>query len=504
MNAPILEKVLASPKLPTLPTVAVELLQLTQDPDVDLADIARLVQFDQALAAKILRTVNSSYYSLAQPCPTIKRALAYLGLSTVRSLVLGFSLVDLTRNCGDGFDLLDYWRRCVYSAAAARRLAATTQNCHPDEALLAGLMQDIGMLAMHAVLGNEYGEIVSRTNGNHHMLPYCETDALGFTHADAGAHLGERWRLPQQIVHPIRHHHRRGMTGGKHDEIVNAVILAYRVSNVLGATDPKPVLDMFSAMSQGLFHITAQEERAVLRAATQDADELSSLLEVQIGDLPDVSAMLSDADEALILHQARQQREQELVRQSSEAVTRQALTDAVTGVGNRKCFEQALVDAFKRARDKGDCLGLILVATDRFRSLKDRLGSRAGDLVLQTVAARLREGVGSAGIVCRCGGDEFAVILPGASRADAARTAERLRRAVERQHVDLLAAATRVEAAQVTASLGVAALGAEPSERPKEPEVLLQLADQALSAAKQAGHNCVRVFNPKPPRSSAA
>jgi HD-like signal output (HDOD) protein len=286
MNAPILEKVLASPKLPTLPTVAVELLQLTQDPDVDLADIARLVQYDQALAAKILRTVNSSYYSLTQPCPTIKRALAYLGLSTVKSLVLGFSLVDLTRTWDDGFDLLDYWRRCVYSAAAARRIAATTQRCHPDEALLAGLMQDIGMLAMHAVLGSEYGEIVSRTNGNHHMLPHCETDALGFTHADAGAHLGERWRLPQQIVHPIRHHHHRGMTGGTHDEIVNAVILAYRVSNVLGATNPKPVLDMFSAMSQGLFHITAEEERAILRAATEDADALSSLLEVQIGDLP--------------------------------------------------------------------------------------------------------------------------------------------------------------------------------------------------------------------------
>ena len=504
MNAPILEKVLSSPKLPTLPTVAVELLQLTQDPDVDLADIAQLVQYDQALAAKILRTVNSSYYSLAQPCPTIKRALAYLGLSTVKSLVLGFSLVDLTRTCGDGFDLLDYWRRCVYSAAAARRIAATTQRCHPDEALLAGLMQDVGMLAMHAVLGREYGEILSRTNGTHHMLPYCETDALGFTHADAGAHLGERWSLPQQIVHPIRHHHRRGMTGGSHDEIVNAVILAYRVSNLLGATDPKPVLDMFSAMSQGLFHVTAEEERAILHAATDDTKALAGLLDVQVGDLPDVSVILAEADEALISHEARLQREQELLRQTSEAVSRQALTDGLTGVGNRKCFEQAFVDAFTQARERGDCLGLILVGADRFRSIKDSLGSRAGDLVLQTLAARLGEGVGNAGLVCRCGGDEFAVILPGASKADAARTAERLRRSVEQQHVDLLAAATRVQAVQVTASLGVAVLGAEPHERPREPEVLLQLADQALSAAKQAGRNCVRMFSPKPPRSSAA
>jgi diguanylate cyclase (GGDEF)-like protein len=294
------------------------------------------------------------------------------------------------------------------------------------------------------------------------------------------------------------------MTGGEHDDIVNAVILAYRVSNVLGAEDPKPVLDMFSVLSQGLFRVTAEEERSILHAASADAVELSNLLEVQVGDLPDVSALLAGADEALVAHQTRQQHEQELLRQSSAAMTRQALTDGLTGVGNRKCFEQALADAFRQARDRGDCLGLILVGADRLGPLTDSLGLRAGDLVLQTLAARLLEGLGNEALVCRTGAAQFAVILPGASRADAARAAERLRRSIEGQHVDLLAAATNVQAVQVTASLGAAALGSEPYERPREPDTLLQLAERALAAAKQAGRNCVRVFNPGPPRSSAA
>jgi diguanylate cyclase (GGDEF)-like protein len=504
MNAPILEKVLASPKLPTLPTVAIELLQLTQDPDVELGDIARLVQYDQALAAKILRTVNSSYYRLNQPCSTIQRALAYLGLSTVKSLVLGFSLVDVTRHCGEGFDPMEYWRRCVYSAAAARRIATVTRRCDPDEALLAALMQDIGMLALHSVLGPQYGEVLSQAQGNHHMLPYCETEALGFTHAEAGAHLGERWSLPEQIVHPIRDHHRRGMIGGSHDDIVNAVILAYRITNVIGAPDPKPVLDMFSAMSQGLFHLTEVEERSILQAITEDAEALSRLLDVQIGTLPEISSLLSEADEALATHQARLRQEKELLRQSGEAVNRQALTDQLTGVGNRRYFEQALVDAFGRTREGHHCLSLVLVAADRFRAINDRLGRQAGELVLQSVAARLREGVGGAGLVCRCRAEEFAVILPGASRIEAARLAERLRRAIERQHVDLLAAPTTVEAVQATASFGVAAREPMDIDRITEPETLLRVADQALYAAKQAGHNCVRVFTPKPPQSSAA
>ena len=149
MSAATLDKVLASPKLPTLPAVATKMLQLTSNPDVELDDIADLVQYDQALSAKILKTVNSSYYSLRQPCTNIKRALTYLGLNTVKSLVLGFSLVDLTRHNDDGFDLMDYWRRCVYSAAAARRIAMVTGTCDADEAYIAALMQDIGMLAMH-------------------------------------------------------------------------------------------------------------------------------------------------------------------------------------------------------------------------------------------------------------------------------------------------------------------------------------------------------------------
>src|SRR5262245_6791812 len=120
MSAPTLEQVLSCPNLPSLPTVAVEVLALTAKSNADLNEISRVVQNDQALSAKILRTVNSSFYGLSKPCPTITRALTYMGLSTVKSLVLGFSLVDWTRQGEGGFDMIDYWRRSAYGAAAAR------------------------------------------------------------------------------------------------------------------------------------------------------------------------------------------------------------------------------------------------------------------------------------------------------------------------------------------------------------------------------------------------
>jgi diguanylate cyclase (GGDEF)-like protein len=261
---------------------------------------------------------------------------------------------------------------------------------------------------------------------------------------------------------------------------------------------------MFSAMSQTLFRISQDEERSILQSAAQDAEALSDLLEVQIGDLPDVATMLTEADEALARHQLSLQRETELLRQSGEAMTRQAMVDGLTGLGNRRRFEKELDDGVRRATGHGRSFGLILVDVDRFTSINDTLGQQAADLVLRALADRLREGVGSAGVACRHGGQAFAVILPGATTADTARTAERLRRAIERQHVDLPAAATRAEAVQVTASFGVAALEPMVADRIRRPELLVHLANRALLAAKQAGRNCVRVFTPGSPNSSAA
>ena len=504
MSAPTLDNILSSSKLPTLPTVAAKLLQLTSDPDVELRDIADLVQYDQALSAKILTTINSSYYSLAQPCPSITRALAYMGLSTVKSLVLGFSLVELTRSCEDSFDLMDYWRRCVYSAAAARRIALVTNACDPDEAFISALMQDVGMLAMHTVLGREYDQLLAGTDNNHMFLPRHETEALGFNHAEAGAGLGERWKLPGHLVEPIRQHHQRGNPFGQQNSLVNTVILGYRISNLVYAGDHKPVLDMVSAMSQSIFHMTPEDERTVLLETTEDARELSHLLDVQVGELPDIEALLADAGDAKIKHQAERDMHTAQPRQAVMSQAPESMTDGLTGVGNREHFDRELPILFDKARRTDGCLGLILVAADRFSSLSDTLGTAAGEAALRAIAQRLYESLGQAGIVCRTGGEQFAVIVPGTMRLDAARMAERARRHIEREHVDLHDADTDVEAVQVTASIGIAALEPALVGSLHDSQLLIPLAARALDAARHAGGNCVRIFKPSSNRSDAA
>ena len=208
MSAPALQDVVTCPNLPSLPTVALELLEVTRDDDVPLDQIARVVQNDPALTAKILRTVNSSYYGLARPCSTISRALVYLGLSTVKSLVLSFGLVELTGRTRRGLDLVEYWRRSLVSAAAARRIAARSGHGDAEEAFIAALMQDIGMLAIHVAAGDQYHGLLAHAGADHTRLPGIEQQVLGFDHAQVGGRLGHRWRLPGSMVEAIeRHHH---------------------------------------------------------------------------------------------------------------------------------------------------------------------------------------------------------------------------------------------------------------------------------------------------------
>src|SRR5438034_964756 len=134
MNDELLKQLRGCPNLPSLPAIAMQVLELAQKSDVDIAEIARIISKDPALSGKILKTVNSSFYQRSQHVSTISHALVILGLQSVKTLVLGFSLVtNLTKNKSKGFKHLTYWRRSIYAATAARTVAAKINLVQQEE-----------------------------------------------------------------------------------------------------------------------------------------------------------------------------------------------------------------------------------------------------------------------------------------------------------------------------------------------------------------------------------
>jgi len=172
-------------------------------------------------------------------------------------------------------------------------------------------------------------------------------------------------------------------------------------------------------------------------------------------------------------------------RQALATFAREARTDMLTGLKNRRAFDEELGRQFAQRQRQGIHFSLIMIDVDHLKAFNDVNGHLSGDLALRTVAQVLSATLREMDIVCRYGGDEFAVICAGAKLQEAAVAAERVRQAVAAHAVSL-----KKGDAQVTVSLGVAEV-----INPEISEGLIQRADDALYAAKQSGRNRVHWHN---------
>jgi diguanylate cyclase (GGDEF)-like protein len=506
MNEHAIRNVLACPRLPTLPSVAVELLELTQKPNVQLQEIALAIQNDQALTAKVLRTVNSSFYGLTTPCATIPQAVAYLGINAVKSLVLSFSLVQSVGGhdgSDDGFDFMEYWRRAVYSAAAARTIADAVRACNPEEAFVAALIQDIGMVIMYRAIPREYLPLLSGHSADHSTLLQAERSALGFDHGHIGGELAQAWKLPAPIVDSIRFHHESDAAPVASQLMARIVALAGDVAATLSEKQPQQFLMRFIDHAQQWFKINEEHARSLLGGIAQSAAALSSMFKLQTGQRADVESILALAEQRLVQHHLDMNRRADQLEQSNLKLERQNLTDALTGVANRKHFDQQIPLLFNASFSRAVPLSLVFCDLDRFKAINDSHGHQAGDAVLVEVARIIDRTVGSRGTLCRYGGEEFVVYAEGIDRVGAARLAEQIRQAVERAMIPL-PAGCEAPSIRITVSVGVAAIDAGSASVLSTPEALVRAADQAVYAAKAGGRNCARVFSPKPRAAKAA
>jgi len=484
-NESLRDRILGCQSVPTLPAVALHLLEITRDPNCPLEEIARVVKADQGIASKILRTINSSYYSLSTPCGTIERSLALLGLNTVKSLALGFSLVTAAGRVGaeSGIDMESFWARAIYSAAAARQIAGLAGRCDPDEAFTAGLFQDIGMLAIAAGAREVYVDAPHGPGSDHERLPAHERKSLNLDHSQIGGDLARKWKLPDELTCCIRYHHDPEGAPSGHEGLVRIVWLGRYVAAALRGEgeEGKQALTEANTKAKAWFGLSPEQVQGLLEPVVEDAKELSAQFEQEIGAEPDLVSLLAEANERLTRQQIESSLEASRLREES-------LTDGLTGVGNRRSFDAELCRAWGEGLGKGTPVAVLFLDADRFKSVNDAHGHQAGDAVLVELSGRARGVVGGEGGVFRYGGEEFAIILPGLDEARAREVAERLRAAVAESPFDLSGVEASPDALAVTVSVGVASFvpGAGGSA-----EDLVHRADECVYEAKRRGRNRV-------------
>jgi diguanylate cyclase (GGDEF)-like protein len=486
--------------LPTLPAVAVRVLTLCQSEDIDLRQIADAIGQDPALSAKVLRLVNSPAFGLRQEVRTVPHALALLGLNAVRTLALSFSLVrDLRKGQQAGLQV--YWKRSIASAVAARELALALRFPAPDEAFLAALLQDIGILALGRVAGREYEGIASRAGDDHDRLAELEREVFGADHADVGGWMVETWNLPRPLCQAVASSHKRQRSRDRQvSDDVRKLEGIVRVSGLIAdiwvRTDPGACATLAREVAVPQLGLNLLSFETVLTKTAAAVPQVAALFDLQLGTADEIAAILEQATETLVMVSFRASRQIDSAREAIDdlqAKTRvleeASQRDKLTGLFNRARLDAYLAEEFATAQRNGKPLSVIMADVDHFKLVNDTHGHQAGDRVLVGVAQALGGRLRPRDLVARYGGEEFVLILPETDPAGAKVVAERIRQKIEASRQEVGGASPLA----VTVSFGCATLGV--ARFPTSTE-LLAAADRALYAAKRAGRNRVAADEP--------
>jgi diguanylate cyclase (GGDEF)-like protein len=479
MDRALADRLARCPTLPTLPGVALEVLRVcSTEEDVDLDELAAVIEHDPVLVTKVLRVVNSAFYGLRQPLTSLRHALVLMGVAAVRAIALSFSLTSGMREEPGGVDLRRYWQRSVYAAIAAQELAKAAGFRLEEEAFLAGLIQDIGMVALARLEPGAYADIIGLGASGHDDVASAERRTFGADHVEVGGWLLARWGIPTLFQDALRTSHATSVDceAGPFSAIVAAsgpIADIWTENLARAATRARDLAVELVRVDDEMFETILDNVAAGIANA-------ASLFEVHLGSPDEITAVLEEAKEALLTASLN-------VARDARALQEEAHLDALTRLPNRVRLDATLAAAF---RDPATTIVSVLVCDiDHFKKVNDTYGHLVGDQVLVSVAGRLRGALRDSDLLVRYGGEEFVAVLPGAPLGAARAVAERLRAAV----ADQPHAVSDGRSLPVTISIGCAAHGAP--VRFATPEALLDSADRALYAAKAAGRNRVMAMD---------
>lgn len=509
MGAAVIDprKIWSSPTLPTLPAVAVRLLEVAGNPDVEIRDVVSLVAGDPALAAKILRAANSSYFGLRSTVTSIDRAVPLLGTAAVSSLALSFSLSEHAIGKGPLADhFRDYWRQSLVKACAAEVLRADGEP-KACEFFVAGLLIDIGRLAMLKTIPTEYAKVIEAARKDDRPLSSIEREQLGFDHVAVGTRLLEEWSMPEAIVeasrapsHALAH---LAALDGPTAGLQRAIAVATATGEYFCAEKKGAALERLRVLGAALYDFGQNELHEYVERTRSRIDEAGELFAVDTSRIQSPSELMALANEHLSMiavrasaatmeaearREAATQRQLELETQNRE-LRKQTVRDPLTKLYNRSFLDETLANEITRARREALTVGVLFADVDRFKSVNDTYGHAVGDRVLVHVANVLLDVTRGSDVVARFGGEEFVVLVPNPTENGLHRLAERFRSRVESQPVPC-------EGFEVPVTISVGGtLLVPPRSHDDSAARLLMTADAAMYEAKRSGRNQVRINN---------
>lgn len=477
--------------LPTLAPVAVEVIRLAEDENASIDQVTAAISNDPGLAVRLLSLANSAAYSRGGEVTNLSRAAMLLGLQTLKMVTLGFTLV--AEMGSSDFDSSVFWRRGLESSVVARKLASQTNPELADDAFVAGLLSNIGKLALveepaYAKAMEEFGPWIR---------PMQELRMFGLTSEAVTAKVLSGWGLPSLLSEAVEH---RIMAAGSEGQSELGAILqvADDVARLVLTDDDAEqaiALDSLITSAATTLGMTIGDIQEIIDELRPELEEIAELFDLpSIDRLPaddivrSAQSQLAKLSLEMVTKLNQEQQRNDSLTELNRQLEAAASTDSLTGLPNRRTFDAYLSNqvAGRIRTPRGTMLGLIMFDLDHFKSINDTFGHSVGDEVLQEFGRRLLEGSRKGELTARIGGEEFAVVLPDVLARELAGAAERMRALIGDEPVE-----TAIGPLTVTTSIGVSFTKVT---RADAESALYSKADEALYAAKDAGRDQVRVL----------
>lgn len=247
--------------IPAMPDSYRRLRAELQSEDASVATVAKIVESDLGMAAKILQLVNSAFFGIRQQVSNVTQAVSLLGLDTIKSLVLLIGVFNpaTEHKLPPDVSIDALWRHGMLVGAAAQAIAReeTNDKMIMSDAFTAGLLHDVGILVLSENYSDDYARVWRHAIDNQMQVTEVERDTFGCTHAQVGAYLLGIWGLPDAVVEAVAFHHNPA------DSLLNGfgALAAVHVANVVdyesGTNDrgaPQPVFDIAFLTRSGLNH----------------------------------------------------------------------------------------------------------------------------------------------------------------------------------------------------------------------------------------------------------
>lgn len=478
------------PERRPLALAAARIVQEAVKPDATIDALARLAAADPGFAVRVLAALNNAAYGLSRKVSDVRQGCALLGVRGLRNVALGLVVNDMAPSDASGTLLLTSSLR---RAAAARLLAEAGGGIAADDAFTVGLVLDIGLLSRAR---HDMASVVEIVQTPAMSRPRLERALGSSPHDVVGGQLARELGLAEEMAAAIAGHHLRTAPtaplarigwaaervaavweGGDLERLRADARAAARLVRVPDAA--------FDALLERLPTLVSESAALFQRSIAEQPrlDQLAQQAGAQLLELNNTYELMLRKLEALVEEKAALARE---LRRANEALATLAATDQLTGLPNKRAFDEALARDMGRASRGPVSLALVMMDVDFFKKVNDAHGHPTGDLVLEHVGRLLRSKVRAGDVAARYGGEEFALVLPDCDASGAARVADRIRVALEAATIHGKNGPVRVTASFGVASLrGPACVGG--STR------LLERADAALYRSKDAGRNCVTV-----------